>query len=938
MKRYLHIFLLALFGLLLSACTVPPPTATGTFTGTATPRQPGRTAAPTSTATDTPPSLAPTQPLPSSTPTPTITNTIIYSAPSWSDDSKWLAYANSLQEVWLHNQAGETWHTRVAFTVPPAFDAQSPIWSSEGYSFLIAWGNLWQFSPYDMDDPELIQSGNTEDGGVWGASWSPNDQVAYVYQHEGWIYDYRGTRRVTDIQSVRLPGKEGDIELFGTPVWSPDGADLYFSVSYRHHEPDRYAGILHVNLATGEQNLLAERPSIQGFSLDGRNPVEFFGFGFPGSPADYVLGDWDSEQKINLTHSNPMCDPLVEVEESPTCYDDDIWRSVDHFSWALSGNYLYSLSTFQPQTTSQTLGFIVRASPEQIIADHRGNDQAWYISPTWLNDGRYAYIETAPSLVWDKNFAVRQVWIEETPVMSLSLVTHDAGVAWAPDGSALAVTLMDAANQHKHVEIIPLIMPPSLSDQLAEKALTLVETQPDLAALLAIEAVRRQPGGSRAMALEQALIRLLPAEDWHLRISIPYLDTISWNSNGQRWLLSGDIDDLRQNLLWDVGVGVKPFGLLEDYVASSGRLVADGQLLMFTKYDGSVCFLNADTFVEQYCLSDPAKPIFWNISPNTQQLLTLDGDGNFCQLDLITGKQWGCFNKLPIGRVDFSPTGNLLLYHNDVLKTATGETLIEDIPDFFDIPGLFYALSYDDRWIASVPAEQLRSNTLTQTVVLRDTTNGTVIARLNHTVAPYETIARIAFSPDGQWLATSSGDWEIDGQHAWLWRMDTHQLIAQLNHAGPVVDLTFSPDSQWLVTSSYDNKSCVWETATGKLIVCMLNELNALSSKFSNDGRYLAVLSGWGDGGQNTVRIWDTTTWEKIVQLPYNGSFYIENIQFSPDGQWLIANGAYQWMWRWHPDDQIASACERLSRNLTPHEWHQYIGAEPYHKTCPALP
>jgi hypothetical protein len=36
--------------------------------------------------------------------------------------------------------------------------------------------------------------------------------------------------------------------------------------------------------------------------------------------------------------------------------------------------------------------------------------------------------------------------------------------------------------------------------------------------------------------------------------------------------------------------------------------------------------------------------------------------------------------------------------------------------------------------------------------------------------------------------------------------------------------------------------------------------------------------------------------------------------------------------------DLIDEACARLTRNLTPEEWRQYLGDEPYRKTCPNLP
>ena len=44
-------------------------------------------------------------------------------------------------------------------------------------------------------------------------------------------------------------------------------------------------------------------------------------------------------------------------------------------------------------------------------------------------------------------------------------------------------------------------------------------------------------------------------------------------------------------------------------------------------------------------------------------------------------------------------------------------------------------------------------------------------------------------------------------------------------------------------------------------------------------------------------------------------------------------------VWLWHPEDLIAEACSRLTRNLTLEEWHQDLGDDiAYERTCPNLP
>lgn len=63
-----------------------------------------------------------------------------------------------------------------------------------------------------------------------------------------------------------------------------------------------------------------------------------------------------------------------------------------------------------------------------------------------------------------------------------------------------------------------------------------------------------------------------------------------------------------------------------------------------------------------------------------------------------------------------------------------------------------------------------------------------------------------------------------------------------------------------------------------------------------------------------------------------------------PDGRWLATGGldrdsrVFAGVFPTQPEDLIADACSRLTRNLTLDEWRQYLGEDPYRATCPSLP
>jgi WD40 repeat protein len=63
-------------------------------------------------------------------------------------------------------------------------------------------------------------------------------------------------------------------------------------------------------------------------------------------------------------------------------------------------------------------------------------------------------------------------------------------------------------------------------------------------------------------------------------------------------------------------------------------------------------------------------------------------------------------------------------------------------------------------------------------------------------------------------------------------------------------------------------------------------------------------------------------------------------LAFSPDGKALVSSGEDRTLIFWDLNDESwkAIACGVANRNLTPQEWKQYLGDEPYNKTCLGAP
>jgi Tol biopolymer transport system component len=177
------------------------------------------------------------------------------------------------------------------------------------------------------------------------------------------------------------------------------------------------------------------------------------------------------------------------------------------------------------------------------------------------------------------------------------------------------------------------------------------------------------------------------------------------------------------------------------------------------------------------------------------------------------------------------------------------------------------------------------------------TANGTLARRLGGLA---ERIYDIAYSPDGKWMATASGDPGIYGV-ARIWAAEpgaTAKPVRELVETQDVMfSVAFSPDGKRLATAGADRAIRIYEVETGKLFFQVEDHADWIFSvAFSPDGKRLASASR-----DKTCKVFDIEKKESLVTFPGHAQ-PVYTIAFSPDGKSVASGGEDNRIRVWNPD------------------------------------
>lgn len=322
---------------------------------------------------------------------------------------------------------------------------------------------------------------------------------------------------------------------------------------------------------------------------------------------------------------------------------------------------------------------------------------------------------------------------------------------------------------------------------------------------------------------------------------------------------------------------------------SEVALSRDGRTLASCTTGDTVCVWESSTGKQRARFTRPGEPLRKiALSPDGKRLAVAGTDGSVSPIylwDVDAGRILGVQKVIanPVKALLFSPDGRYVAIGGYWGLLSLWDTKGQQVcalqdhrqAEFLEVMALAFS-PQGDLLASGGGGEPFPGNTA---IRLWDVATGKEVGRL---AGHSEKVCSLCFSSDGRRVAATA--WRA-AREMWIWDVKDRRVVRKIDR--PAMAVAYSPDGRYLAASDPHGAVVLLDPETGSMVSQIGGNSvpYVRSMAFSGDGKLLATA-----GSSNTIGLWDVATGKAWLPLPGH-NYGVVSVTFSPDGKTLVSGG-----------------------------------------------